>query len=91
MFSTLAEICDINLDIVTKTGPKGRGALNSSEKILREAGIGSQDLREFRQWWNRHDWRGQKGQPPSPIQVRQEWGTFEKYRKRNQYRMEVGA
>jgi len=91
MFGVLAEICDINWRTTTTSGPKGKGALNESEKILREAGVKPQDLKAFRKWWDRHDWRGQKGQSPTPAQVRQEWGAFEQYRESNKYSMKVGA
>ena len=28
-------------------------------------------------FWKAHDWRGKKGQPPTPAQVRQTWGQWE--------------
>ncbi len=27
-------------------------------------------------WWYTTDWRGKKGQPPTPLQIRETWGTW---------------
>jgi len=73
-FKALAEICDISLASLTSSQ---RGALNQSEAILRKkAGATPHDLRAFRRWWDAHFWLGQRGQPPKPHQVREEWGRF---------------
>lgn len=80
MFSTFAHICEWNTGSITQ---QQRGQLNQSEKILRDGGATPELLREFRQWWDRNDWRGKKGQPPIPKQVREEWGRFIAWRNAN--------
>lgn len=91
MFAALAEVCEINWRITTEDGASGRGALNQHEKQLREAGFKPSDVRAFRAWWDKENWRGQKGQAPTPAQVRQFWGAFEKHRGRARYSMEIKA
>jgi len=84
MFSALAELCQV--DIATCTTDQ-RGALNQSEALLRKAGatpevlgVHADDWQTFAHWWYRHDWRGKKGEPPKPHQVREEWGKFTSWR-----------
>lgn len=76
MFSTLAQICDIDL---TKLSSKRRGELNQTEKKLRDSGIDPAELPPFRDWWNANDWRGKRGQPPEPAYVFDEWGRYKKW------------
>lgn len=73
MFTALAEICAIDLRTLTEGQ---RGQLNQSEKILRDAGATPEQMPGFRAWWDRDDWRGKKGEPPEPYQVRAEWGRY---------------
>lgn len=73
MFSALAEICKIDLELITK---EMRGKLNQTEKMFRGKGIAPADVASFGQWWTKHDWRGQKGAPPTPAQVRETWGQY---------------
>jgi len=81
MFSALAQTCQIDLTLMTS---EQRGQLNQSEKRLRKAGILPEDLQGFGQWWFANDWRGKKGQPPTPAQVRSEWGKFTAWKKKAQ-------
>ena len=37
----------------------------------------AQVLKDFLTWWAANDWRGQKGQPPTPAQIGDTWGQFE--------------
>jgi len=80
MFSALAALCQVDIAVCTD---EQRGALNQSEARLRKAkaapdmlGVGVDDWHTFAHWWYWHDWRGKKGEPPKPHQVREEWGKF---------------
>lgn len=74
MFGALAQICEINWQIAPDHIVKN---LNQSEKILRlKAQATPEELLEFGEWWKVNDWRGQKGQPPTPAQVREMWQRF---------------
>ena len=78
MFEDLARLCQVDWRVCTK---EQRGALNQTEKILRDAGATRGDFPEFEKWWYLHDWRGRQGQPPKPHQVRETWGQFLSWRK----------
>ena len=73
MFGALAEVCQIDLTTLTENQ---RGALNQSGKKLREASAGPIELTAFGEWWYAYDWRGKRGDPPRPHQVRETWGQF---------------
>jgi len=62
MFDLLVSICKIDPNIK-------RGHLNKTIKILMDSGYTSADLEKFSVWWNKNDWRGVKGQPPTLGQV----------------------
>ena len=62
MFDLLVNICKIDPNIK-------RGHLNKTIKILMDSGYTSADLEKFSVWWNKNDWRGVKGQPPTLGQV----------------------
>jgi len=62
MFDLLVSICKIDPNIK-------RGHLNKTIKILMDSGYTSADLEKFSDWWNKNDWRGVKGQPPTLGQV----------------------
>lgn len=77
-FSALAKVCAIDVRVITK---KQRGILNQTERTLREGvGITADDLVQYGEWWYNEDWRGKKGQPPTPAQVRDNWGKFAAWR-----------
>lgn len=73
MFTALARACSIDLAMIT---PGQRGALNQTERMLREAGVKPEQIADFRAWWDREDWRGKRGDAPEPHQVREEWGRY---------------
>ncbi len=73
MFTALAEVCQIDLTTLTENQ---RGALNQSGKKLRQASAGPTELTAFCDWWYAYDWRGKRGEPPRPHQVRETWGQF---------------
>lgn len=91
-FSMLRRICKINTKTMT---PTQRGKLNQVEKHMREeVGVTTNDLERFGLWWYRHHWKGKDGQAPRPMQIREDWGLFEDWRKsresRQKYVMEAG-
>lgn len=45
-------------------------------KQLAQAGATTEGLDRFGAWWRRVDWRGKKGQTPTPPQVVIEWPKF---------------
>ncbi len=77
MFTALAEISGIDWRVCTDSQ---RGALNQSEKRLRKAGATVDEMHRFADWWSAHDWRGKKGERPTPAQIREEWGKFKAWR-----------
>ena len=71
MLAALAHACSID----TKTaGRATMGRLNQTARVLREAGAVPEDMVIFSDWWSTEDWRGKRGSPPVPAQVRAEWG-----------------
>lgn len=75
-FSVLADICKIDLATIT---PTQRGKLNQVEKLLRtRKGVTTDDIEAFGKWWYRDWWQGKNGQPPRPMQIRENWGAFER-------------
>lgn len=46
-------------------------------KELQENGVTDSDVRSFVSWWYRDDWRGKKGQPPTPEQILKLWGQYQ--------------
>ena len=73
-FTVLADTCSIDISVATT---KQKNQLGQSAKLLREkAGATLADIAHFREWWDAHDWRGARGQPPSPAQVREVWGQY---------------
>lgn len=78
MVVVLAQVCQI--DMRTYTG-RQKGQLLQAAKILRDAEITIEDVQQFGAWWFKEDWRGKRGSPPSPSQIRQEWGRYEAAKK----------
>lgn len=78
VFEALADITDMT--------PPGRawknltrsaaGQLNRYGKELREAGANPDQVLGFGVWWRKEDWRGRKGQPPTPADVVKNWPQF---------------
>ncbi len=80
-FAALAQVC--RWEPALLTGGQ-RGQLNQAEKKLRQHGVSPADILAFGQWWENHDWRGKRGDPPLPHQVRQEWGRFAHWRREHE-------
>jgi len=74
-FAALAELCKIDLETIT---PTQRGKLNQVEKLLRvKKDVTDKDIKAFSDWWYKEWWQGRDGQPPRPMQIRENWGAFE--------------
>ena len=52
------------------------GQVAQTAGVLKDAGYSIEDLRTFWRWWHDEDWRGQKGQYPTLIQLRTEIGKI---------------
>jgi hypothetical protein len=62
MFGMLARLCKLDMKIK-------RGQLNKTAKTLLEAGYTLGDMDLFEDWWKEHDFRGQRGDPPTLNQI----------------------
>jgi len=51
---------------------------------LSKRDIKPETVLRFSEWWIKHDWRGQKGGKPTPLQVIEEWIKFEDWEKSDQ-------
>lgn len=74
-FLALTEVCVVELSVATDAQ---KGQLGTSAKMLKKAGATPEQIAAFGSWWYDNDWRGKKGQPPTPAQVRSEWGKFKR-------------
>jgi len=74
-FLSMASLCVVDLKVATKAQT---GNLGQSSKKLKDAGVTPEQIDAFGPWWYENDWRGKQGQPPTPSQVRSEWGKFVK-------------
>ena len=72
----LAEICGIDPEWLIY---KQKVDLCENFDALIAMGMTSERLDRFLDWWHRHDWRGQKGNAPKAVQVRETWKQFEKF------------
>lgn len=70
LFEAVAEVCRVDWNLCTN---KQRGELNQTVGILREQGHTPAEVQVFARWWAAVDWRGKKGQAPTPSQVRENW------------------
>jgi len=74
LFVALAELCRINLKAATQ---KQVGQLNVSSKALVKLITDTDQFKaKFPDYWDKIDWRGQKGQPPTPPQIQEVYGDF---------------
>jgi len=76
MFTAVAELCKIDLTLVTK---QDRGKLNQVAKRLRETGKTPTHIAQFARYWYAADWRGQKGQAPTPHDIPSNWGRAKEW------------
>ena len=73
MFSAIAEVCGIDWHVASEDK---KGQINQSGGKLRQGNYTAADILSFGEWWFEHDWRGQKGQRPTPVQIRDEIGKW---------------
>ena len=73
MFGKIAEICDMDANALTSAV---KSQIGGAAKQLIAAGATADRLTQFRQWWDRTDWRGKKHQAPTPPQIVVEWPKF---------------
>lgn len=66
LFDALAELC--------KLDPKLKGSMIArTANNLRKVSATPEQVTRFGEWWRLWDWRGTRGQPPTPPQVETEW------------------
>lgn len=80
MFENLAEIYKIDIKLFSRT--QKTKVITEADKLI-EARKNPDDVKLFEKWWYKHDWRGQKGQPPQPFWVSELWGQFEASKSNN--------
>lgn len=74
LFLAISELCRINLKAATQ---KQIGQLDTSSKALSKLVIDPGQLKDkFPVYWAQVDWRGQKGQAPTPPQVQEVYGDY---------------
>lgn len=72
----LADICGID----SQWGlPKQLWDIVQNFDALTAMGMNEQTLSGYSTWWHEYDWRGQKGNLPTPMQVRETWKQYEKH------------
>lgn len=76
IFETLADICRCNIKLMA-------GRVGKTGKELREAGATPESLKAFGEWWYTHKYLGKQDKPPTLPQVKEFWGEFEAFTKRN--------
>lgn len=65
----LGEVCRMDFE-------KNKGRLLREAKLLHES---AEILRQYYgsgSWWYQHDWRGKKGEKPTPATIRETWGSW---------------
>lgn len=76
MLAALTDVCQIDVALVTE---EQQGLLIDTAYRLLEAGKKPDSIAGFGAWWFANDWRGRRGQPPTPLQLREAWGQFERH------------
>lgn len=73
----LAEVCGMDFQ-----ANKGRLLREAKQLTAAACPPAAGDLRAHYQapdaWWWKHDWRGKKGQRPTPAAIRETWGAWDK-------------
>lgn len=78
MALAIGKVCQIDMRLATK---RQKGAIMQTAKHLRDAKIAPEQVTDFGEYWDKMDWRGIKGSPPVPSQIRTEWGKFSEWSK----------
>ena len=81
IFNAVAEVCKKNLAMISKN--MRRQLRQASELLIQEFGDTysfeelADEINRFGAWWNHRDWRGQRGQTPSPNDLLDEWEKYQ--------------
>lgn len=70
----IRQACSLSAKLMTKADWT---RVARSAKLLSGAGADVESVAGFRAWWNANDWRGQKGEPPRPENVRELWVEYQ--------------
>lgn len=71
LWEAVCEICGI-----TQPSLYGRARLNGEVSKLRHANITAEEVTRFGNWFSQFDWRGKKGELPTPTLICKEWPQF---------------
>jgi hypothetical protein len=71
----LAWLCELDLELLH---PRDANELSLNAQEMLAGGVKAEEFEPFRRWWRETDWRGQKGEVPTPKLVRQLWAQFRK-------------
>jgi len=71
-------VCQI--DPVLATRRKLQQATEAAQAFA-QAQVPATQLPAFSAWWMTYHWLGQRGQPPTPAQLRDDWGRFTHFEK----------
>jgi hypothetical protein len=58
------------------TSPGMRKRISNTGKALLAGGSAIEDVAKFGSWWYANDWRGKRGQSPTPEQIGDSWHIF---------------
>lgn len=73
IFLALCGACGHNSELL---GPKLYSDITAVEIKLKAQSVTANDIAEFRRRWDLYDWRGKKGESPTPWQVAGEWSSL---------------
>ena len=68
--TALYDVCAVDVALVS---PSMRNRISAAGKALIGVGAALRDVERFKTRWYANDWRGQKGEPPTPEQIRDNW------------------
>ena len=73
----LASLCGTKLEMVSA---RKKIEVKTTASKLFQANVTPDALGNFGRWWFANDWRGKRGDKPTPLQVGDEWGKFENWK-----------
>lgn len=74
---SILEACCLDFKMMSRTTE--REFDDTFEKFKRKKAT-AVEVAGFRQWWDDNDWRGRKGQPPTLIQLYENWKLFKSFK-----------
>ena len=81
MFGAICEACQLDWKVMSQ---RAKQQVNQSGSLLRKAGYTPENVTACGRWWWDNDWRGKKGEPPTPAQIRDVIGKFMATRQKNE-------